>query len=104
MTVTFNDKDYELRLTAKSCVDLEKKLGTNPVNTLVHFAEKNEIPTFASMFTIVQAALPKTEKAEELYDNMRAEGKGFEALMELVVDIFKDAGLIPEDEEEEGKN
>ena len=104
MTTTINGKDYELRLNAKACVDLEKKLGTNPVNTLVRFAEKNEVPAFGTLFTILQAALPKTAKAEDVYDELREEGKGFEALMDLIVEIFKDAGLIPEEVEEAEKN
>lgn len=107
MTVTYNNNDYELRLNARGCVELEKKLGTNPVNTLIKFSENNEIPSFITLFAIVQSALPKGQSAETLYDDMCADGYGFEKLMELIVDIFKDAGLIPEgalEEDADGKN
>lgn len=100
MTVTYNNNDYELRLNARACVELEKKLQTNPVNTLIRFSEKNEIPSFTTLFTIIQAALPKDQKVENLYDDMCADGLGFEALMNLVVDVFREAGLIPEGNEE----
>ena len=105
MTTTINEKDYEFVLNAKACVELEKKLGTNPVNTLVRFAEKNEVPSFVTLFQIIQASLPKTIKAEDVYDDLLAEGKGFSDLMDLVVEIFKDAGLIPDEAEvDEEKN
>ena len=31
-TITIDGVDYKARLNAKACVDLEKKLGTNPLN------------------------------------------------------------------------
>ena len=37
-TFTVKDRDYKLRLNAKACVDLEKKLGTNPVNIFMAMA------------------------------------------------------------------
>ena len=107
MTKTINGKDYEIRLTAKGCIALEKKLETNPVNTLMRFAENNEVPSMTTLLTIVQAGLPKNEHAEDLYDDMVEDGEGFDELMNLVVDLFKDAGLIPEDvdkDDEERKN
>ena len=34
------DKEYKARLTAKTCIDLEKKLGTNPLNVMMSMDEK----------------------------------------------------------------
>ena len=33
-TITINGKDYNCMLKIKTCIQLEKKLGTNPLNVL----------------------------------------------------------------------
>lgn len=107
-TLTVKDNDYKLRLGAKACVDLEKKLGTNPVNILMAIAEKNEVPSLNTVLTIIQASLsqynPMTfEKTYELYDKYVEDGHTMLELIPVIMEVFKVSGLIPE-EVEEGKN
>lgn len=107
-TLTVKDNEYKLRLGAKACVDLEKKLGTNPVNILMAIAEKNQVPTLNTILNILQAALQKYhpmtfEKVYELYDDYVEDGHTMLDLIPVIMEVFKQSGLIP-DGEDEGKN
>lgn len=108
-TFTVKDTDYKLRLGAKSCVDLEKKLGTNPVNVLVAIAEQNKVPSLSTLLTIIHASMVQyqhgitMDKVYEIYEDYAEEGHNMLELVPVIMEIFKNAGLIP-DEDEEGKN
>ena len=46
-TITINGKDYTCMLKIKTCIQLEKKLGTNPLNELVKMSadiNENKVP------------------------------------------------------------
>lgn len=104
-TLTIKDKDYNLRLNAKSCVDLERKLGTNPVNVLVGIDE-NKMPSIDTLITILHYSLQaynhgiSVDDTYAIYDDMVDEGKGFADLLKAIVEVFKVSGLIPNDEKE----
>lgn len=108
-TLTVKDKDYKLRLNAKACVDLEKKLGTNPVNVLMAIAEKNQIPTLNTVLIILQASLSQynhgmsMDDVYGLYDNYVEDGHTMLDLIPVILSVFKESGLVP-DEGDEGKN
>ena len=56
-TITIGGIDYKARLTAKACVDLEKKLGTNPLNVFSQIATDGSIPPLGTLILILQASL-----------------------------------------------
>lgn len=112
---TFNvkDRDYKLRLNAKACVDLEKKLGTNPLNIFVNMfseGDKVNLPTIGDIIIILHASLQAYEhnmtmdKVYELYDNYIAEGHTQIEMLPIIAEVFKVSGLIPEEAEIETKN
>ena len=53
-TFTVKDKEYKARLNAKACVDLEKKLGTNPLNVVVEIANQKTLPELNKMLLILK--------------------------------------------------
>lgn len=84
------------RLTARSCVELEEKLGTNPVNLFSSMAD-GSVPKLGDMLTIMQACM--TEDVYEWYDAYINDGGDILSLMNLIVDIFKEAGFIPQEKQ-----
>jgi len=103
------DRDYKCRLTARACVDLEKKLGENPLNVFIKIANANgALPTIGDMITILHASLQSMEhgitldKTYELYDQYVDEGHSLTELIPTVLEIFKVSGFF--NEEADAKN
>jgi hypothetical protein len=111
-TITIKNRDYKARITAKACVDLEKKLGTNPLNIFIGMAQSDELklPSLNEILIIIHASLQAYEHkitmddVYELYDNFIEEGHTYTDLMPIIFDIYKVSGLIPEEVEFEAKN
>lgn len=113
-TLTIKDRDYKLRLNAKACVDLEKKLGTNPLNVLVDMFGANDkinLPSLEKIIYILHASLQAYEhgfnidKTYELYDDFIMDGHNQMDMITTIAEVFKVSGLIPEEAEDiDGKN
>ena len=108
-TLTIKDKDYKCRLAARNCVDLEKKLGTNPLNIFMEIAKKGEVPNLEVLMIILHASLQKyqhgisLDDTYDIYDEFVDEGHNLMDLIPELLEIFKVSGLMGE-EAEEGKN
>jgi hypothetical protein len=108
-TFTVKDRDYKARLNVKACVELEKKLGSNPLNIFIKMTEGDTItlPPVGELMLILHQSLQAYEhgitmdKVYELYDDFISEGHNQMDLITIIVDIFKVSGLIPEEVEEE---
>ena len=109
-TFTVKDRDYKARLTAQACVDLEKKLGTNPLNVFVRMmgdGENFNLPSLGEMIAIIHASLQAYEhgisidKTYEIYDAFIEDGHNQMDLFPILIEIFKVSGLIPEEVETE---
>lgn len=111
-TITINNKEYKARITAKACVDLEKKLGTNPLNIFINMAEGDglNLPSLGAMLTILHASLQAYEHkitiddVYKIYDEFIEEGNNLTDLIPILIDIYKVSGFIPEEVEQETKN
>lgn len=108
--ITINDIDYKARLTARALVDLEKKMGTSPLNIFMEMSKKEDyIPDLSILISIFHASLQAMEhgitldKAYELYDQMVDEGKSIADLLNIIVEIFQSSGLIPKEVEDKEK-
>ena len=107
-TFTVKDRDYKLRLNAKACVDLEKKLGTNPINVFMGMVNDNiKFPTLNVLINILHQSMQALEhgitidKTYEIYDNFIEDGHQMSDLYLVIVEVFKVSGLIREEEVEE---
>lgn len=111
-TITIKEKDYKARLNARACVDLEKKLGTNPLNVFASIANSNAIPDLSSLITILHASLTAYQHGITLddtyaiYDDFIEDGHTMMEIIPIILDIFKVSGFFKEEVEEdaEGKN
>lgn len=107
-TLTVKGTDYKLRLGAKAVIDLEKKLGQNPVQILADIGESGKVPGLENFITIVQASMSQLnhgvdmDKMYEIYDDYIEEGHTMYDLVNVIMEVFKVSGLIPD--KEEGKN
>lgn len=107
-TFTVKDRDYKLRLNAKSCVDLEKKLGTNPLNIFIDIAGNDtmKLPNLNDLIAVLHYSLQALEhgitmdKTYEIYDAFIEEGHSMTDLIPIIIDVYKVSGLIPEEVEE----
>lgn len=109
-TFTVKGNDYKLRLGAKACIDLEKKLGMNPVQVLADIGDSGKVPGLESFLVIMQASMSQynhgvnMDKMYDIYDEYIEEGHTMYDLVAVIMDVFKVSGLIPEDKDKEGKN
>lgn len=107
---TVGDKEYKARLTAKACVDLEKKMGTNPLNLFAEMANNQSVPKMEDLLTILQASLTTyqhgmtMDSVYELYDAMADDGMTIMDLIPLIMDIFKVSGFFSDDANKEDKS
>ena len=102
---SIGEKNYKCRLTARACVDLEKKLGENPLNVFIRVANSNgALPSLADLITILHASLQSMEhgitmdKAYELYDEFVDNGHTMMDLIPIILEIFKVSGFFTEEQ------
>lgn len=99
-TLTIDNKDYNLKLSARACVDLEKKLGTNPLNVITRLADNDELPSLETLLTILHCSLTtynhgiSLDDVYTLFDKYVDEGHTMLDLIPLILDVFKTSGFI----------
>jgi len=109
VVLKINDKDYSLRLSTKRCVEAEKKLGKNPLNVFMETSE-TAIPSIGELMIILHECLLdlnhnlKIEDVYNLYDEWCHEDGNLMKLLEVLVEVFQDAGFIPKENTEDTKN
>lgn len=105
--INVGNKEYKARLNAKACVDLEKKLGTNPLNIFVKMMGEDgnfNLPSLGDLISILHASLQayhhgiSVDKAYEIYDDYVNDGHNIMDLVALISEIYKVSGLMPEAE------
>lgn len=105
-TWTVGGEDYRLRLTTKATVDLEKKLGRNPLSAFVDMGE-GKLPTMSETALLLQAAMQPlnhgiTEaKTYDLMDAYFEEGHNLFDLVPVLVEVFQVSGLMGKEEPDE---
>lgn len=113
MYYTFNagSKEYKLRLNTRNIVELEKKLGCNPI--MVFGPEGDVIPTVAIMVVILHASLQQLQHgvslndAYDIFDDYVADGNTSLDFMKVIMEIYRVSGILPKEvsgASEEGKN
>lgn len=105
-TLNIGEREFDCRLGTREVVNLEKVLGTNPLNVLMGMRDST-LPETGVLLVILQAASKENGKKlkmddwYDLYDEYVAEGKSIADLLEVVMEIFEVSGLIPKNNEEQ---
>ena len=93
------EKELKLRLRAKDCVDLEKKLGGSPLDQLINMQSGN-LPTVTLVVTTLHASLQAfnknytLDKVYDLYDEYIENGGSLMDLVPILIEIFKVSGFF----------
>ncbi len=105
-SLVINEKEYKLRLSAKSCVALEKRLGGNPLNMFMEVTN-GKLPTLESLLIMLHQSLTEynhsitMDDVYSIYDEYCSiEGNNMMSLIQVLLQVMKDAGFIPEEDNE----
>ena len=103
---------YNLRLNTRAIVNLEKKIGKNPLDIFTTL-EKNSVPKTTDLMLLLHASMQqfnhgvKEEDCFDIYDDYLAEGHTLVDFMNVLLEVFKVSGFISDEEikkVEEAKN
>ena len=107
--LTIKDNEYKIVLTTRTLCELEDKLGYNPIDILIK-ASEGIIPKVSEMVYVLWASSIKynhsvsLNAAYDIFDDYIAEGHSYTDFIEVMVDIFRASGLVPEENEAEEEN
>lgn len=97
------NKSYELKLTTKSVMQLEKKIGMNPM--MIFGLDGRNIPTVSMMVSILHAALQpmyhgmSEDDAAQLFDSWIEEGHIYTDFIEVIYEIYIASGIVKRESE-----
>ena len=98
-------KEYKLRLNTRNVVELEKKLGCNPI--MIFGAEGDQIPTVLVMVNVLHASLQAyhhgvtMNDAYDIFDAYLEGGHTSVDFIKEIMEIYKASGIVPKDGENE---
>lgn len=109
-TIKIKDEEYKARLSARDCVELEKKLGDNPLNIFLRDAQSDKLPSIELLVAIFHQSLQKyhhsitLSDAYDLYDNYVDDGNTLEDFIPVILEIFEVSGFFRQPKEGKEKN
>lgn len=98
-TFTVGNKEYKLRLGTRAVVNLEKRLGKNPIDVFTSLTG-NQLPKTTDMMYILHASMEQLnhgvsiDSVYDIYDEYLEEGHTLADFINVVLDVFKMSGLI----------
>ncbi len=108
-TFKAGEKEYKLRITGASIVEMEKKMGKNPLNAMLD-AVNGVLPMMTDMFTILWGALLpfnaniKYDDICDIYTQYVDGGGTLDDFLKILVKVFEDSGFIKVSEDAPEKN
>ena len=93
------NKKYDLRITTRDIVNLEDELGYNPLKIFANLKVNDTVP-IKSLVLVFQYAVSTKNKAYtideayDLFDEWIACGHSYAEFVNIVIDLFKESGLI----------
>lgn len=109
-TFKVGTNEYKLRLTTKAMIDVENKLGENPLNAFMRITDGDELPKMSTMITILWGAIQALnhkitfDAVCNIYDEFIDEGNTMLDLIPILLEVFKVSGFMKADSENEEKN
>lgn len=96
------DKEYKLRLSVQNTVLLEKAIGCNPTAV---FNDVETIPSLTTLVNIIHYSMLQLQHGITLtdtysvIDEWMAEGHSQVELLPIIVEIYRNSGLLPKENE-----
>jgi hypothetical protein len=97
------NKSYKLKLNTRNTIELEKKLGCNPLGV---FGDGSTLPTVSQMVTILWASLQQynhgitVNDAYDIFDSY-LENHVLTDFFAVIIEVYKVSGLMPNEVEAE---
>lgn len=101
---TVGKKTLKLRLTTRTIVALEKKLGKNPLS-IFNGMQHMEMPLVSDIIMLLHASLQALEHGYtedmvyDLYDEYIEDGHDIRDIIEVIYEVFQASGLLKKEEE-----
>lgn len=101
-TLTVKNTEYKLRLTSQMAIELERRLGRNPLAELMTISE-TKLPSIETLVLILHYSLQAYQSnisiadTYNIYDNLVDDGKALEDILQIILDILKVSGFIKAD-------
>ena len=99
--VIVKEKEYKLCLPMMQIIELEKKLGENPLNKLMALSDGNKLPEMDFILDVIHFSLKKyqpkmsrDEAANFIDEYFEEEENDLTTLMELMLGIFNKSGFF----------
>jgi hypothetical protein len=95
------NKAYKLRLNTRNTIALEKVLGCNPLN--IFDANGERMPAVTVLVAVLHASLQQyhhgitMNDAYDIFDAYLEDGHTVDEFIFVVLDIYKESGLIPKE-------
>lgn len=92
------EETYKLRLSTRSIMTLEKKIGMNPL--MIFGLNGDNIPTVSTMVQVLASSLEQfnhgigEKEAQDIFDNWLSEGNTVTDFIQIIIEIYKVSGLI----------
>ena len=106
-TFEVGGESYKLRIDTRRTVELEKRIGGNPLSLFMRMDSTGELPPVAHMVDVLHISLQAyqhkitKEGAYDVFDAWLAEGHTLAEFIPVILDIYKVSGFIGADENEE---
>jgi hypothetical protein len=90
--------EYQLRLTSKYSVELERQLGMNPMAAIM--VVEGEIPRLEPMIQILHASLQalnhgiSLSDTYDIFDQFAEDGGDLMGLVEILMEVFSHSGFF----------
>jgi hypothetical protein len=97
------NKSYKLKLNTRNTIELEKRLGCNPLGV---FGDGSTLPTVSQMVTILWASLQQynhgitVNDAYDIFDSY-LENHVLTDFFAVIIEVYKVSGLMPNEVEAE---
>lgn len=104
-TLKIGEKEYQLKLTTRGMIMLEKELKANPVEMLIDMSN-GKMPKTEDILTILKHCLSiSTEEVYDIYDKYVEQGNNWIDLVMIFTEVFTECGYIKKlDKKDEVKN
>ena len=104
--IEINGEEYTLRLTTANLLDIEEKLGYNPIGLFIGM-RTDKLPKLKDLLIVLHGSMQSLNhgisfaKVCELFDQWCQEGHNQFDLIPIFLDVFVEGGFLNAEAEEE---
>ena len=107
---TAGNKEYKLRLNTRAVIALEKQIGCNPLAIFMGTNGSERVPAITEMVAVLHASLQAFEHGislndtYDIFDAYLDDGHTPLDFVSVIMDVYKESGIMPKTKETTEKN